>query len=161
MVQKKVKSKSVEITISEIRKISSFEIDFREYGIVSLKREDVHFKNSLSIGLDGSKEIISNRLKLTAVYMKSKEEKQIFGVEAIFIYKIKKFEKHFTKNEDNTYRIPNEFMANLLGISISGIRGMLAGLTTVPEYSKFIMPPIYTNQMLNDYMESMKLSKSG
>ena len=141
-----------------MKKVSHFENDFSEYGLKSLNLRKTGFQLGIHLGIRADEELITHKIETIAMHKEGKKENELFGIGAIFAYKIKNFENLFPKNRKNQYGIPDELVIMLLGMSISGIRGMLIGSNTKPEYNKIILPPINTKQLLIDYQKNIKSS---
>jgi len=78
----------------------------------------------------------------------TEDDVSIFGIETIHAFKIKDFESHIKKDEDGEYNIPNGLIERLLGLAISGTRGMLVVSVTLPEYKKIFLPLVDISKLL-------------
>jgi len=150
---KKIK---IEFQIHNIDKIEYHEIDFNEYGLTSNDIKNSKFKFGIHLKFNEDEETIAQNIKVIAYYPSGKKELELYGIEAVFQYKIKNFLKIFKHDIDNTYNIPDPFMAMLLGISISGTRGMLVSLNQTTEYKNIILPLFDPKRIIKDYRKWRK-----
>jgi hypothetical protein len=150
----KQKPKAIEYRISEIKKIHFFENDPQEFKLSEKDIEKTDFKLGLIIDINGEEESIAHRLSVI-VSPANNEEVRLFGSESSFKYIIKNFNNYFPGNRQKGYEIPKGFMEALLSISISGLRGMLAALNTIPEYKGNILPPVDAKNLLENYHKKL------
>ena len=150
--------KSIEVSfkIEEIKKISHSEINFKEYGIKSSEVSNGDYNVSIGIKFEVEESTIEILVN-SRYHLKNGENEDInlFELNNSYIFKIKNFKKVFNvkKRDENDYdiNIPDEFIANLLNISIAGARGMQAVLNTVPEYKKLYIPLLNTMEIIKDF----------
>ena len=144
----KTKEIKLEFKIEEIKKISHFEKDFKEYGLLSSDIKDGQMNLNLGLGFDQKNELAVFNIKINCHTMDSKY--LLFGIESVFKYKIKNLNKNFRNEEIQSYQLPKILMNILIGAAISGTRGMMAALNTTPEYQKIYLPIVPTKKFIED-----------
>lgn len=151
MKDKNIEKKSItlEFRIDEIKIINFFENSYLEYKLKSpniMKGKcDLGFK----VKIDPEKNTVAIPIKATFYFLEKDERYELFGIEAVYIYKIKNFSEKFCVDKDGKHNIPDSFIKTLLGTTISGIRGMLVALHKIPEYQKIILPMFDTTRLLD------------
>lgn len=139
---------NIDFKIAEIKKITFFEKDFNQY---ELKSADLK-KGTCNIGFNVVPDYEEGTISIpfrANFYVKSGDNDfELFGIETIHRFKIKKFAQHFKKDENDKVDIPDEFVGKLLGIAVGGTRGMLVALNTVAKYNKILLPLIDTSKLL-------------
>jgi hypothetical protein len=138
----------LEFKIDEIKKVSHFEKDFKEYGLKPSDITDGKMNLNLGVGFDQKNEIAIFSVKIKC---HSKDGKYLlFGIESIFKYYIKGLNENFRNEEIQSYQLPKPLMGVLVGTAISGTRGMMAALNTTPEYQKIYLPIVPTEKLIED-----------
>lgn len=148
------KDKSIEFRIEEIKIINYFEKDFSEYGLKSTDIKNGSCQVGLNIGFDSKKGTISIPVKATFYVKSNDKDLEIFGIETVHVYKIKKFNKQFKEDENKQFDIPDHLLKSLIGTSVGGTRGMILASKKIPEYKKINLPLLNTSHLLGLFKKS-------
>ena len=151
----------IQYRIAEIKKLSHYENDFLENGLKPSDLKNIKFEISVNLSIDRNDGIISFKIEIHCNCFSDEKNIKIklFGIETLHRYKIRNFNKLFRKKDSDIYKIPDLLMLNFLNFSISDTRGMIAALNTTPEYSKIILPPVYTKDILKSLKEQFEMKK--
>lgn len=76
------------------------------------------------------------------------ENVPLFGIETVHSFTIKDFQNHLKKDENGKFHIPDGLIERLLGLAISGTRGMLVASVNLPEYKKVFLPLVDISRLL-------------
>lgn len=97
----------------------------------------------LKFGINKEKSIVSTFVKVDF----SQENKEFLGIEVVHNFKVKDntvLDKCTPKN----LNLPQKFLFTLASISISGTRGLLAGINITPPYNRFFLPLVNPKELL-------------
>lgn len=141
--------------IDSIRKISHFENNFRDFGLDKTNLDQYKFNFNVGLRINSEEGSITYQIKVSFHIEIDSEKYDLFGIETAHKFIIKDFKKLFSKSDCDEFSIPDDLMTNVLSISISGTRSMLAALNSTPEYTKILVPPIDPK----DVLEKIKRSK--
>lgn len=134
---------NIQYKIIGIRKISHFENDYKEFDLAEKDVVPGNFELKYGINFPGNNNI---DFKVNAVFYSTKNKRiNLFGIEAVYIFKIRNLEQNFKLEKG--YRIPDELMHTIVDMTMSGIRGMLSVLNTIPLYKKIILQPVNTKEI--------------
>ena len=141
----KDKNKKIQLQfrLIEIKKLSYFENNLEDLDFK--KKIDINklpFQLGVLLSINDKAGIIEIILKVTYYFNYNYKKYDLLGLNTSHKFEIKDFINTFHKNDKDEYFIPDQIMANLLGMSISGTRGMLAVLNTSQQYNKIIFPLI-------------------
>ena len=132
-----------------VKKLSYFENNLEEYDFKEkINKNNTPFQLNAHILINDSEGIIEIILKLTFYQLQNGKKFELFGIETSHKFKIKDFKNVFPKNEKDEYLIPDEAIATLLELSISGTRGMLAVLNTNQYYKDILLPLINPSDII-------------
>lgn len=148
--KKKSKTPLIKYRLGEIKIINFFENGPEKYG---LKRDDLNAcEVNINVGLDIKPENKGIGFIIKVVFYKNIEgtQKDFFGIETLHVFYCENFEEIFPQNDDNSYRIPNQFMGELLKMAISGTRGMLVAACQNSLYKSMPLPLVDTKPMLKN-----------
>ena len=138
----------LEFRIDEIKKISHFEKDFKDYGLKADEIKEGKMNLNIGLGFDQKNELAIINIKVNC---HTKDGKYLlFGIETIFKYKIMNLNKNYRNEKIQSYQLPKALMNILVGAAISGTRGMMAALNITPEYQKIYLPIIPTQKLIED-----------
>lgn len=142
--------KTIEYKIDSINIINHSEKHFSEYGLNSSDIKNGDCEIGIDIRIDADKSCIAIPMKVSMFLMHKDSKNELFGAEAIYTYRIKKFKSLFEMNEQGNFVIPDTFMRSLIGTALSGMRGIMIASTTIAEYRKIILPMIETSKILEN-----------
>ena len=151
MNNKKEKKEKIDIIfrIIEIKKISHSEHDYNEYGLT----EGDLKKAQLKVGVKFEIHIDEGCLSFTIISRleceKEKESYELFNMEVLYKFEIKDFNNVFKVSGPKKVIIPDQFIQTLIGIAISGARGIQAVIITNQAYKNKLIPLINTKEILN------------
>lgn len=148
--------KTIEYKIDSIDVINHTQKHFSEYGLKSSDIKNGDCQIGIDIRIEADNSCIAIPMKIVMSMEHEGDKYELFVTEAIYIYRIKKFKSLFLTSDHDKYEIPDAFMRILIGTALSGMRGIMVALTTIPEYKKVLLPLIETSKLL----EEIKKNKS-
>jgi hypothetical protein len=144
----------IEFKIAEIKKLSHCEKDYSEYGLSEKDLKSVRYEFNLKFEIDVDRESLIFILISNCDAEKENQSYHLFDLEILYRFKIKNFRKVFELDErNNLLQVPDPLMASLLGMVISGVRGILAVVNTNPIYRNFIMPIVDVNSIIESFQK--------
>ncbi len=141
MSGKELKTKTIQINVVEVKKLSYYEklLDaFDERFEIDKKKIPVDF--SIKFGIDFPNNLFT--LELSVDFKNNNKNNLLFGITTLHKFHISDVRLMLNELEDGKSSINKIFLANLLGIAISGTRGMLAVLNTSEDYKDVYLPII-------------------
>lgn len=78
----------------------------------------------------------------------SDNQNPFLGIETVHSFSVPNFSKLFKKDANGKFYIPDGLIERLLGLAISGTRGMLVASVTIPEYKKLFLPIVDISRLL-------------
>lgn len=155
----KEKKKEVEITfrILEIKKISHSEYDYSEYGLTEEDLKRAQGQVVVKFAIINDEECLAFTVESSYECKKDKENYTLFSLEVLYKFQIKDFNNIFKSTQPEEVKIPDQFLQTLMGIAISGARGIQAVVNTNQRYKNVFIPIVNTKEMLRP----IKLNKQG
>lgn len=150
-IEKNSYRKKVEFRIAEIKKVSYFQNDYSEFGLLKADLKEIGVNLSTKFIFSENENIISIYIKTNFFVNKENKQFELFGIETAHKFEIKDLQKRFFNSVNKKFDIPDNIMLIFINISVSGTRGMLAALCSNPAYSKIILPIINPIDLLNSY----------
>ena len=142
MIENK-KQINIQYKIFEIRKISHFENDYKDFNISEKDVAPGKFETNYGINFPGN-DIIDFRVKVN-FYSSKDIQNKLFGIDAIYKFKVRNLEHKFKIKEG--YRIPDGLMHTIIEMTMSGVRGMLSVLNTISIYKRIILQPVNAKEI--------------
>jgi len=145
-----MKEKGIEIhyNLIEIKKISHSENDYSEYGLTEDDIKTLQSKVELLFAPLPDEECLEFIVNSNIECVKDKKTYNLFEMRVLYKFKIKDFKKAFEGSEKKNIKIPDQFLQVLVGMVISGARGIQAVLITNPAYKKVLIPIINTKNTI-------------
>lgn len=151
MAEKKKDKMEIKTRLLEVKKLNYFEKPLDEFPLSKdIDYKKIPFTMGFQLDIKDDKEELDFVLKIHFYQMNKDEKFDLFGITSSHKFKVFKFKEVFKKDEKNRYLIDNVVLASLLGISISGTRGMLAILNTNDDYKKIILPIVNPTDLIKN-----------
>lgn len=158
-VKKTQSSETIQFRIKKIKNMGYYQNHPEELNLNKNKlNEPVNLEVKLSFGfnIDTGMAI---RADVAFFLGQKKERKELFGLKLQYEFEILNFSQYVEdgdlKIEDGDLKIgekkinlPQNVLKNFVGFVISGARGMLVALNSIPEYSHILLPPIHTESLI-------------
>lgn len=145
----KKNKKNVILEIAAIRRLSFFENDFRD---MELKQEEFK-KGELALNtqmiVNEKKEQVTFFMSVYFFINKNKKQLKLFGTKIIHIFNIIGMNENFEK-QNNIIKIPENILNNMLGKTISCLRGILVASINNHEYETIFLPLIYPEEVIKN-----------
>jgi hypothetical protein len=137
----KDESKKIQYRLVEVKKLSYFENNLDDFNFKEkIDLSTVPFRLMVQLYIHDKEGILDIILRLNYFFKDSNKEYDLFGINTSHRFEIKDFTAHFSKNEKEEYSLPDLFFASLLGVTISGTRGMLVVLNAGHQYKDIVLP---------------------
>lgn len=153
---KNTQPQNIEFRLSVINLLSYYEKDTSEYGLTKSDLKKSQFGIGFNVKINPQKGSIVIKVKADSFCKKENEKVYLFGIETLFEFEIKAFKQRLKADQVGKYKIPDQLLAIVFNISISGTRGMLATVTTNPKYQRIYIPIIDPQNILKDFKERDK-----
>lgn len=162
MTTKKKQKTSVKYKIKSLKITRFFENDYENLGLTSDDIKNCKLEYSVGLNINSEEETISFVIGATyyKILKKSNERKDLFGIEAEYVYKCQNFKEKFPPQSDETVDIPDALMTELLQIAIHGTRGMMVAQANNPVYKKMFLPQIDFQALLKNLHETQLDTKT-
>lgn len=147
MAEKKVQK--IEFKIVEIKKISHFEKDYRDYNLVVDDIKIGKMEIGLNLDINAEKGTVAFNINAKCFHPPVENSHLLFGIETLYKYRVKNLNKLFKMKDEEKYNLPDNLMCTFLSLAISGTRGMLAALNTTPVYQTIFLPLIPSMELLS------------
>ena len=151
MAKKNEKAK-IHFRIDDIQLVSHFENDPKKYKLTKKDIETSEIKVGLEIEIDPEDAMVI--LQPTVVFFCSKNNKDtdLFGGKVLYKFEIKNFDLYFSGDEEGKISFLQEFLEQLLGITLAGLRGMLVLLNKQSLYKKAYLPLVDPKPFLDQFI---------
>lgn len=129
-----------------IKKVDSYLNSIGTLSIEDISKEVIAVNKAFHISFNKTSGILTIRLKIDFhCRHESSSPLALFGGVIQFDYGLMDFEE-VIKEQDSNVLIPNDLIINLLSISFSTSRGILAAFTAGTDYNNFFFPLIDTSE---------------
>ncbi|MDY0016382.1 MAG: hypothetical protein WC212_00285 [Candidatus Delongbacteria bacterium] len=158
MSGKELKTKTIQINVVEVKKLSYYETlldSFKEKFTIDKKNIPIDF--SISFGIDFKNNLFM--LELGVVFKNNKKDKVLFGISTYHKFYISDIKSILKEEAGGKSSVNKTFLANLLGIAISGTRGMLAVLNTSDDYKDIYLPIINPMAIIENSKQNLIVVK--
>lgn len=137
----------VSFGLIEVDKIKFFENDPEEIGFDNTTINKINTEIHTELEINIEKGTIGIILEV-GFNLTEKSEVKLFGIKTKHIYKIQDISKIVKKINNDSFNIPDQFLAILISVAYSGTRGMLIVLVTNDKYKKIILPIVDPKKLL-------------
>ncbi len=153
----KNETKTVSIQITEVKNIKYFENPLTDFNFKNeFDKAKATFKIEMKMGIFEELEIFDLILEIVYKNIEEGKEYDLFGITTSHKFRILNLMQQLTKDENGQYKIPNQVLASLLGISLSGTRGMLSLLNNNDDYRKIVLPVMNPTEILKNLNKVQK-----
>lgn len=128
--------------IADIELIEHFEHDPKKLKLTKRDVESAEVKVGLDIELDTENNYVTLKPIVGFCCNKKGKDLDIFGAKVLYKFEIKNFDLYFDSSEKSRTLFFSQFLEQLLGITLAGMRGMFVLLNKQPYYKKAILPLI-------------------
>lgn len=153
----KKETKTVSIQIVELKNIKYFENPLTDFNFKNnFDPVKAAFRIDMRMAIFEDMEILELILQIVYKNIENGKEYDLFGISTSHKFKILDLKHQLTKDENGQYKVPNQILASMLGISLSGTRGMLSLLNNNDDYRKIILPIMNPTEMLKNLNKVQK-----
>ena len=147
----KKETKTVSIQILEVKNIKYFENPLTDFNFKNkFNPTKAAFRIDMRMAIFEDLEILELILQIVYKNIEDRQEYDLFGITTSHKFKMLELKQHLTKDEKGQYQVPNQILASMLGISLSGTRGMLSLLNNNDDYRKIVLPVMNPTEMLKN-----------
>jgi len=133
--------KKIEYKIEKVEVLKFYENNPEDYKLEKSQYSSSDVDIGFGLRVNDVNETID--IILSTVFNSNDEKKiKLFSLDSLFRFKILNFKSSIVKTDKNNYKIPDNFLYIMLETSLSGARGMIVPLVTIPEYKHLLLPLI-------------------
>jgi len=138
--------------IAEIELLDHFENDPKKLKATKKDIESTEVKVGLDLELNPEDEIVILKPSVVFCYSDGNKDLDIFGGSVLYKFEIKNFDLYFSGDEKGKIKFLQNFLEQLLGIALAGLRGMFVLLNKQPLYKKAYLPLIDPKPFLDQFI---------
>jgi len=151
----KKKQPKIQFKIFNIKRVSHFENNFKDFGLNPKDIESGSVEINVKMGVNEKTNKIIFNVDVKFFIDKNKKRVDLFGVGTIHTFEVKNMNNVFLKDENNKFIFPDNFMFTMLNTVVGSTRGILVLSRTNLEYLNIYLPAINIKKLLTS-VESIK-----
>ena len=150
---KKNEKTQIHFRILDIELVNHFENDPKK---LKLSKEDIEtseLKVGLELEVDPEEQTVTLQPTVVFCCTKDKKDFDLFGGKVLYKFEIRNFDLYFSGSEEGKISFLKEFLEQLLGISLAGLRGMFVLLNKQSLYKKAYLPLVDPKPFLDQFID--------
>jgi hypothetical protein len=151
-MSKQKEKAQIHFIISDIQLINHFENDPKKLKLTQKDIDRSEVKAGLELEVDPEEETVTILPTVAFCCENNKKDVDIFGGTVLYKFQIKNFDEYFSGDEKGKIAFLKEFLEQLLGIALAGLRGMFVLLNKQKLYKKAYLPLIDPKPFLDKFV---------
>jgi predicted cupin superfamily sugar epimerase len=150
---KKSEKAEIHFRIIDIELLNHFENDPKKYKLTKKDIESSEIKVGLELEVDPEEATVTLQPTIVFFYSENKKDIDLFGGKVLYKFEIKNFDLYFSGDEEGKISFLQEFLEQLLGIALAGLRGMFVILNKQSLYKKAYLPLVDPKPFLDQFID--------
>ena len=139
----------INLKIKQFRELEFFTKEIPEDLQVMLDKTQISVNLNVDFYITNDKKILSVLSQITYKYTHGNIAEKLLYLDSAMDFTSDNFEDFVTMNRDGSFKFNDIMLVNLISITFGTIRGILIEKNKGLYLSKYILPPVDPNQILN------------